>query len=221
MSQADSSASPIADSEQRRRALSPDGSFIVQAPAGSGKTELLTQRFLRLLALVEKPEEILAMTFTRKAAGEMRNRILEALQDAREQKDVTRDYEIRRRQLAQEVLRRDEEMGWRLLEHPARLRLTTIDGFNAAIARQIPILAGADLSVNVADDPDALYLEAARRQMAAAGQDAKSPEARLLAHLDNRYASAVTLLADMLKARVHWLRRIMPMGPAGGLREGL
>ena len=221
MSQADSSASPIADSEQRRRALSPDGSFIVQAPAGSGKTELLTQRFLRLLALVEKPEEILAMTFTRKAAGEMRNRILEALQDAREQKDVTRDYEIRRRQLAQEVLRRDEEMGWRLLEHPARLRLTTIDGFNAAIARQIPMLAGADLSLNVADDPDALYLEAARRQMGAAGQDAKSPEARLLAHLDNRYASAVTLLADMLKARVHWLRRIMPMGPASGLREGL
>ncbi|MCZ6536934.1 MAG: UvrD-helicase domain-containing protein [Gammaproteobacteria bacterium] len=221
MNRTNGTASPMADAEQRRRALSPDSSFIVQAPAGSGKTELLTQRFLRLLAVVEKPEEILAMTFTRKAAGEMRNRILEALQDAREQKAVTEDYQVRRRQLAEEVLRRDEEMGWLLLEHPARLRLTTIDGFNAAIARRIPLLAGPDLSLSVADDPDALYLLAARRQMGAAGQDAKSPEARLLAHLDNRYASAVTLLANMLRARVHWLRRIMPMGAASGLREGL
>ena len=220
MSRADNTI-PIADSEQRQRALVPDSSFIVQAPAGSGKTELLTQRFLRLLALVEKPEEILAMTFTRKAAGEMRDRILEALQDAREQKDVTEDYQIRRRQLAEDVLQHDQEMGWQLLEHPARLRLTTIDGFNAAIARQIPILAGPELSLNIADDPDSLYLEAARRQMGAADRDAKSPEARLLAHLDNRYTSAISLLADMLKARVHWLRRIIPLGTEGDLRERL
>ena len=69
----------ISDQAARDTALDPRRSFIVQAPAGSGKTELLVRRYLKLLTTVEKPEEIVAITFTIKAAAEMRQRVLKEI----------------------------------------------------------------------------------------------------------------------------------------------
>ncbi len=68
-----------ADALARLRAVDPRRSVILQAPAGSGKTTVLIERLLVLLAQADAPEEILAITFTRKAAAEMALRVTQAL----------------------------------------------------------------------------------------------------------------------------------------------
>ena len=107
------------DAAERRRALDPGRSFLVQAPAGAGKTELLVRRYLRLLATATEPEEILAVTFTRKAAAEMQRRVLGALAGAgAANAPAGRTAEMD--QLVAAVRARDAERGWQLSGHPAR-----------------------------------------------------------------------------------------------------
>ncbi|MBL0143298.1 MAG: UvrD-helicase domain-containing protein [Betaproteobacteria bacterium] len=199
-----------ADAAERESALDPTRSFIVQAPAGAGKTGLLIQRYLRLLATVRRPEEILAITFTRKAAGEMKRRVLEALHDARRGlADDAPDNVRRTRSLAEQALARDEERGWRLLENTARLRIQTIDSFNASLTRQMPVLARLGWQPGLVDDARDLFHEAAVRTLALLDRSHPSSDAiaHLLAHLDGDQAMAVDLLAGMLARRDQWLGR--------------
>lgn len=206
-----SNVSPIADAEQRREALDPSRSFIVQAPAGSGKTSLLTQRYLTLLARVESPEEIVAITFTRKAAAEMRNRILEALHEARDAPPPDAAYERATWDLARAVLARNEHLGWDVLSHPARLRIQTIDSLCNALTRQMPVLSHFGAVPATTTDAADLYCDAARATLALLeGGEQWSPAVeRLLRHLDNDLALVEGLLANMLARRDQWLRHVV------------
>ncbi|MBF0626048.1 MAG: UvrD-helicase domain-containing protein [Magnetococcales bacterium] len=210
------------DAQIRREALDPRRSFIVQAPAGSGKTGLLTQRYLRLLAGVERPEEVVAITFTRKAAAEMRHRILEALERAAVPDAPAAEPDRSTWRLAREVLDRDRVRAWSLTHTPSRLRILTIDALCAAIARQMPVTSGLGVDPELCDAPIPLYRRAAREVLGHLGGDNRwsRPVARLLDHLDNRIDRAETLLAGLLARRDQWLRHLAGGAPDRVALEG-
>lgn len=203
----------IADQQERRTALDIRKSFIVQAPAGSGKTSLLTQRFLKLLAQgCNEPEEILAITFTKKAAAEMLTRILEALELAirpEPENSYERDIWV----LAKQVLKRDKERGWKIIECPNRLRIQTIDSLCFSLARQMPLSTNGASLADIVDGVTAeeYYREAARELLLTLDSDESytSGLARIISHLDVNLQETENLLAHMLNKRDQWLSAVV------------
>ena len=218
-----SEAGGIPDLAERRRALDPASSFIVQAPAGSGKTELLIQRCLVLLAIVERPEEIAAITFTRKAASEMRSRIFAALAEARTRERPAQAHKAMTWDLARAVLDRDDRLGWRLEENATRLRLQTIDSLCASLTRQMPVLARFGAQPDSLEDASLLYREAARATLALLEEGGRDGDdvARVLGHLDNDASRVEGLLAGLLRRRDHWLRYLHAADQRAALEAAL
>jgi ATP-dependent exoDNAse (exonuclease V) beta subunit len=203
-----------ADIEQRFAAIDPTRSFIVQAPAGSGKTELLTDRILALLARVNQPEQIVAITFTRKAAAEMHARVLEKLALAQQPEPTEAGHHLESWRLARAALDRDEAQQWHLLTHPARLSIRTIDAFCAGLVRQMPWLSSLGGMPSICDDPMRYYMIAARQTIAMV----EKPAVRtLLEHLDLNQQNACQALALMLSKRDQWL----PLIKHGQSREDI
>jgi ATP-dependent exoDNAse (exonuclease V) beta subunit len=214
----------ITDTPQRQRALDITHSFIVQAPAGSGKTELLTQRFLALLASVERtPEQIVAITFTRKAAQEMRTRIINALLQATEPEPKSAHAQ-KTWQLARAVLLRDEQEQWELLANPNRLIIKTIDSLCASITQQMPILSEFGAQPAITDKPYLHYLEAAKQVLESGLKEnvAWQEAVRIvLTHLDNNLDKVQQLLATMLSHREQWLGYVTGSQSESVLRKKL
>ncbi|MDT0618683.1 UvrD-helicase domain-containing protein [Salinisphaera sp. P385] len=198
-----------ADAAERARAIDPTRSLIVQAPAGSGKTALLIQRFLALLTTVEEPEEVVALTFTRKAAGEMRQRLIGAMESA-DGPEPAAEHDRRTQALARAAARHSDERGWDLAAYPGRLRIQTLDALCAGITRQMPMLSAFGAQPGITDAPIELYHEAARRLLGELerGHEWRHAVARLLTHLGNDLDRVEGLLAAMLGRRDQWLRLV-------------
>lgn len=215
-----------ADWTERQKALDATLSCIVHAPAGSGKTELLVQRLLVLLATVDHPEEILAITFTRKAAREMKTRLLEALERGVCSSPPEDSHAADSWHRARKVLRRDGQLGWDLLNNPSRLQITTIDGFCAYLTRRMPWTSRFGDPPQVIEDPEELYKEASESLLAQLEQNPKKQALlqQLLLHLDNRLGLLRDLLVAMLKRRDQWLRHLLGQSdrlPRELLEQGL
>ncbi|MEI8401297.1 MAG: UvrD-helicase domain-containing protein [Alcaligenaceae bacterium] len=207
------------DAAIRLQATDPRHSFLVQAPAGSGKTELLTDRILALLSTVKRPEDIIAITFTRKAAAEMHERVLEKLTKGLSDTPPVAEHERRSWEMARKALDRDREFQWDILQYPARLAIRTIDSFCASLVRAMPWMSSMGGLPAIAEDARPHYLAAASATIDLAGV---CPEVkRLLVHMDLDVMATRDALADMLSQRDQWLPHLERSDDHSALEDNL
>ena len=195
----------MSDAAVRHEVLDTTKSFCVTAPAGSGKTSLLTQRVLALLVTVERPEQVLAITFTRKAAAEMRERVMEALDAAKQGIQAENEHEARTHSLADAVLAHSRALNWSLTAESLNIR--TIDGLAAQLNRVMPVLSGLGGGITVTDDVLPLYQKATSELYELIGEESSRGEAlrQLLLSMDNNWQRCSELLLELLGRRADWL----------------
>ena len=188
------------DALVRSRVTTPDSNWILRAPAGSGKTTLLVTRFLELLSLVEKPEEILAITFTRKATAEMRERILASLKNPDSAQPANLADAARRARLNAEANR------WEVVANPSRLKIQTIESFRRSLVEASPVEAQIAPGTQLVQDARYCYEEAVELVFArtARGRSETAPIARLLALEQYNQTRVKRGLVDLLARRDQW-----------------
>ncbi len=172
-------------------------SLLLQAPAGSGKTTVLTARYLALLAAADAPEQILAITFTRKAAAEMRHRILAALQAPRS----TAPSRASTPGCWSRPVRVIAPRGWQLRRNAARLRIETIDALSYRLASALTDCGTRWTDAKNCRHTGAALSPARRARRCAPRSDSPQPRppfGLLLDRLDNRWLRLERLLAGML-----------------------
>ena len=210
------SSTNLADQAHRNQALDVSQSFSVQAPAGSGKTELLSLRYLKLLSISEQPEEVLAITFTRKASSEMRDRIIKSIAwaasfETDEDPIFADKLESRRFEIAHAALVQNNRLSWHILDNPSRLRVQTIDSFCHYLSSQLPILSRLGGRLRVSEEVEHIFTDAVRSTLgeleshSGLGDDL----VLLLRHLDNDVNKVEKLLIGLLYNRDQWLPHIL------------
>ncbi|MYI76392.1 MAG: AAA family ATPase [Gammaproteobacteria bacterium] len=184
------------DSPIRDEAVSPNESYIVQAPAGSGKTALLVRRYLNLLTVVKQPEEILAITFTEKAAREMKSRVLKEL--------TLKDG------IAAQVHERSKRLHWDLELNPQRMKIQTIDSFAYGIVQRMPIECQLSLDYQSMEKSDDIYYEAAVEFFEQVLRQGINTEyaTDILALFENNIDQAIDTFASMLSHRQNWIKSV-------------
>ena len=189
------------DTGAREFAVDPRNNVVLEASAGTGKTSVLVWRYINLLKAGVDPAHILAMTFTRKAAAEMRERIIRELRDAAARSEFDR--------------RRWDEVRDRLGD----IAISTIDAFCLSLLREFPLEADLDPAFDMADETEVPRLvdEALDRSMRMIAARAKEDAdiALVLAQLGvSRTRQGLALLLNRRLVAWKALDRFLARGPA-------
>lgn len=180
------------DSEERKTIIESDQSFIVSAPAGSGKTQVLVARMLKKLLIVDDAKEIIAITFTKKAANEMQQRIIEWWNEKKEpyQKDI------------EKIIKKFkvEEGGLEIFVE--NLNIMTIDSLALRIIKKD--FANSPLDVELQDDVDEIIEESIKDII-------QEPEfekdiQKVLLFMGGNYRNNIKNLTSMMQKRDQWLK---------------
>ena len=174
------------DRDARARAVDPRYNVALEASAGTGKTRVLVDRYVNLLQAGVDPVNILAITFTRKAAAEMRDRIMATLRAAAARGEIA-------------------PARWRSLrDRTSDIAISTIDAFCLSLLREFPLEADIDPGFSVADDSELPRLvdEALDRTLRICRAAARDDEnvALVFAQLGERRTRAA--LATLLERRL-------------------
>lgn len=178
------------DHQVRKKALG-QGSFIVQAPAGSGKTSLLVKRFLNRLLEVKSPKEVLALTFTNKAAAEMAQRLKEALEGKSKDNEIKKIVE----KISKHALKNKWDEGY-----IDTLMVMTIDKLALRLIKQTPILSSSGVNFLTDEDPDDLYRETIRETITSNAENHL-----LFKYFDYDYHKVAEQLLALISKRDQWL----------------
>ncbi|UZN48722.1 UvrD-helicase domain-containing protein [Cupriavidus cauae] len=200
----------VSEAEFTRAACDPARSVVVEACAGSGKTWLLVARLLRLLLAGAEPSQILAITFTRKAAEEMRERLLDVLAQLARGTDAQGLAALEQRGLSPEAARaalpRARTLHARVLASPGRIAIDTFHGWFGTLLRGAPLASG--IVPGAALREDALRMK--REAWAPFWRGLSAPEAAPYREAYERLVDAIgefsarALLDAMFHARSEW-----------------
>ena len=195
------------DAPARAFATDPANNVVLEASAGTGKTTVLVSRYVNLLRAGVDPSNILAITFTRQAAAEMRDRIIGQLRRLADGPRAERDR-------------------WRgLRDRLGDVAVSTIDAFCLSLLREFPLEADLDPGFGMTDETEAprLVQQALDRTLAACGALAADDlaVAMVLARLGpGRVRTALAHLVERRLVAPAALQRFLMAGPRGLTAEG-
>ena len=190
----------LPDQRARSYAVDPARNVVLEASAGTGKTRVLVERYVNLLRAGVEPDHILAITFTRKAAAEMRQRIIDRLKEASR-------------------LSQFDAARWRdLNERLGDIAVSTIDAFCLQLLREFPLEADVDPGFDLADNTEVPRLVSESLDQALRICRSIAPDdddvALVFAQLgERRLRTGIAALLDRRLVAPHALRRFLQRGP--------
>lgn len=202
-----------ADFEHRALSVDPGRSVVLTAGAGSGKTSVLQLRLLNCLCRVDRPEHVLAITFTNKAVNEIVERVLAALEAAETASMPQNEHEAEVWRSARKVLERDRILGWNIRTNPSRLRIMTFDTFCASLSRRLPMMSGFG-GGQVDENPQLLYEQAVIETFSEienldAPGELRGALERILGAANNRIDVLIPVFSSLISKRDQWAEQVL------------